>query len=243
MENEWIDCSLDGDEEDGWEYYYEGNGNIQQNKESISEQDGGYNKIGLDDKVIDDYDDIAIDEDNKLIVNDKFPQIDIEYIKQQCKNNGIEFIKLNKQLTRHKLRRTKKPTIFYILFKSPITKQKHCHVVFYDGEKIWDSWSGIYDKNLSKNNKINFALNQYKYYYNKKIYKNLSFFENNAPQQNSGEGYCALFSLANARLRAKNEKLETMDKTLQVQKMRDELSTFAEINSEMHVNGIQIFGL
>ena len=62
-----------------------------------------------------------------------------------------------------------------------------------------------------------------------------------SPQQNINEGYCDLFSLANARLRAKGEKLETMDKMLQAQKMREELSTFAEINSEMHLNGIQIF--
>lgn len=72
---------------------------------------------------------------------------------------------------------------------------------------------------------------------------NEEIFELNAPQQKLKEYYCVLFSLANARLRAKDEKLETMDKMLQAQKIQDELATFVEINSEMHVNEIKIFGL
>lgn len=172
-------------------------------------------------------------ENGKLVVNSNFPDIESELITKYLPEDTL-LVKMDGPISNESILKKKvKDKKAIIEIKYTFNEEEATHFVFYDGKQIWDTWF----KEVYFNRDLKDV-----YFKHYKPINSLTF-EMLAPQQSWEEGYCALFSLANARLRSKGKKLETMDKMLQAQKIKQELSTFTEINSEMHVNGIKIFGL
>lgn len=229
-ENEWIYCSPDEKGEERWiyQYFYDNIDDEQQSEAHKKVNNRQKDRKHKNEKK-------PKKESNIEIIDCKFPATTKKWIKTQYEN----FISINGLLDKQILKNIKKPTVIQIIPKG----KKYHHTVFYDGEQLWDSWFDIYNIDNREYKIGNKFYKIYKKFYAKDIYDDPTIFKEESPQQLRKEGYCALFSLANARLKAKGEKLETMDKMLQAQKMKEELSTFAQIDSEMHVNGIKIFGL
>ena len=104
---------------------------------------------------------------------------------------------------------------------------------FYDGNKIYDSWYNCYQSHDED-------IDDHEDYYNDNIYiYNHDLFYKNAPQQNWDEGYCNLFAVAIASLYNKGCKINSFKKRVQNIKMKQEMSKFMRLNSEMHVNEIE----
>lgn len=229
-EGEWIYCSSNEEEEEGWiyQYCYENIDDEQQSeahKKVNNKQKDKKHKIEKKPKK----------ESNIKIIDCKFPTTTKQWIKMQYKN----FISINGLLNKQILKNIKEPTIIQIIPKG----KKYHHTVFYDGKQIWDTWFNIYNIDNGEYKIGNKFYDIYEEFYATDIYNDPIIFKENTPNQLRKEGYCALFAISIARLKAKGEKLETMDKMLQAQKIKQELSIFTEINSKMHVNGIKIFGL
>lgn len=202
-----------------------------ENKENVSKQEIKDVKVELNKELRYSNINVRINNIKKLIINNTAPHIQEEWVLKQLPEN-TKILTFNRQLNIDDINTLQKDNKSAIIQINP--QPENSHTMFFDGKKIWDSWRDVFNM-LKKENINNPFYSEYSKY-------NKEMFELNAPQQKLTEYYCVLFSLAIARLRAKGEKLETMDEMLQAQTIRDELATFVEINSKMHVNGIQIFG-
>lgn len=178
--------------------------------------------------VSEDNNDVFIGSDGKVEIIDTFPSISDELL-QELTPDGIKCQIIDRPLSIRFLKKLlNKPTIIRI-----VAKNGYHHTIFYDGKKIYDSW---YDA-FFVNNTL-----EYKDYYTNSICKfkpKRSFFKIGTPQQNDDEGYCDLFSVVVARIKARNEELKLLDKQLQTQQTKQELDKFTKINTIFHINNTE----
>lgn len=173
-----------------------------------------------------DNDEVCIGSDGKIEINKEFPSIP-DGLLEKLTPKGIESKIIYKPLDVDILNNfAGKPTIIRI------GTENWYHTIFYDGNKIYDSW---YDS-FFKTEELDF----YEDYYNDDIYiYNHDIFYKNAPQQNCDEGYCDLFAVTVARVYNDGYELNYLNKKIQNIKMKQELSKFANITSKMHINEIE----
>ena len=178
-----------------------------------------------------------IKQDGTIVINSITPIIKQDWIEQQCNTNKVKinFKPIYGKFGKKDLEGIQTPTIvqiFNMYDSKDDTVNQTYHLVFIDhNKKIYDSYYESYIENEED------RLIERDEYYKNDI--NDNDFQSNIPQQSAVQGYCSLFVLSIARLKARGECLESMDKKLQAQKMKQELATFTEINSKMHINGVE----
>ena len=195
------------------------------NEDLLSEKDNNLDKV---DSISNDLlDDVFIRSDGKIEINSKFPCISEDLLKELTPK-GIKFEIIYKPLDVNILNSfDSKPTIIRIDTKN------WYHTIFYDGNKIYDSWYDCYQSH-------NEDIDDHKYYYSDDIYIcNHDLFYKNAPQQNCDEGYCDLFAITIARLHNRGYRINSFNKKIQNIKIKQEQSKFMRLNSEMHINEIE----
>ena len=170
-----------------------------------------------------------LNKNGKITIDKTYPIISHKTI-EALLPSGIEFNTFYEPLNSDNLNNLNgQPSVIMIYNKNGTQ-----HTVFYDGKKIHDSWYNCFF-NPS-------PLRDYTQYYSNDIVNNKDkFFFEKAPQQNSNEGYCVLFSLVNAYLYNEN-KLNNSNKILQNIEMIQILNKIANIknNIDFHINGEEI---
>ena len=171
-----------------------------------------------------------LNKNGKITIDKTFLFISTETIKALLPS-GIEFKTFYEPLNSDHLNNLNgQPSVIMICDKNGTQ-----HTVFYDGKKIHDSWYNCF---FNPSPLQDYA----QYYYSNDIINNKDkFFFEKAPQQNSNEGYCVLFSLVNAYLYNEN-KLNNSNKILQNIEMIQILNKIADIknNIDFHINGEEI---